>query len=44
VSTVVSVDAPSGVIATVFALAEQTTGGTGSYGSGADPPLPTPSP
>jgi len=46
VSTVDSVDTPSGVIATVFALADQELGRSGSYGpvSGADGPLPTPSP
>ena len=46
VSTVNAVDSPSGVIATVFALAEQAVGHAGSYGvgSGADAPLPTPSP
>jgi hypothetical protein len=46
VSTVDTVDAPSGVIAVVYALVEQTSGGAGSYGigSGADRPLPTPSP
>lgn len=46
VSTVDSVDVPSGVIATVLAAAEQAAGRSGSYGSGpgADAPLPTPSP
>ena len=46
VSTVDSVDVPSGVIATVFALADQAVGRSGSFGvgSGADAPLPTPSP
>jgi hypothetical protein len=46
VSTVDSVDVPSGVIATVFALAEQSTGRAGTYGTGtgADTPLPSPSP
>jgi hypothetical protein len=46
VSTVDTVDAPSGVIATVFALADQAVGGSGSFGigSGADAPLPASSP
>lgn len=46
VSTVDGVDTPSGVIATVFAAAEQAAGRSGSYGtgSGASAPLPTPSP
>lgn len=46
VSTVDSAELPSGVIATVLALAEQARGGAGSYGvaPGADAPLPTPSP
>jgi hypothetical protein len=46
VSTVDSADLPSGVIATVMALAEQAMGRSGSYGSGsgADAPLPSPSP
>jgi len=46
VSTVDGVDAPSGVIATVLAAAEQARGDSGSYGSGpgADEPLPSPSP
>jgi hypothetical protein len=46
VSTVDSADQPSGVIATVLALAEQADGRAGSYGSGsgADAPLPSPSP
>jgi len=46
VSTVDTLDAPSGVIATVFALAEQAVGRSGSYGigPGADAPLPSPSP
>ena len=45
VSTVDSVDTPSGVIATILAAAEQSAGRSGSYGSGpgADAPLPTPS-
>jgi len=44
VSTVDSVDTPSGVIATILAAAEQTAGRSGSYGSGpgADAPLPSP--
>ena len=46
VSTVDGVDTPSGVIATIFAAAEQASGRAGSYGvgSGAGAPLPTPSP
>jgi hypothetical protein len=46
VSTVDGVDLPRGLIATVLALAEQAKGGVGSYGtqSGANAPLPTPSP
>ena len=46
VSTVDSVELPSGVIATIFAAAEQADGSAGSYGSaaGADAPLPSPSP
>jgi hypothetical protein len=46
VSTVDGADLPSGVIATVIALAEQANGRSGSYGSGsgADAPLPSPSP
>lgn len=46
VSTVDSVDVPSGVIATILAAAEQTAGRSGSYGSGsgADAPLPSPAP
>ena len=45
VSTVDTVDAPSGVIATVLAAAEQAAGKAGSYGTsaGADAPLPSPS-
>lgn len=46
VSSVDTLELPSGIIATVFALAEEADGRTGSYGSakGADSPLPTPSP
>ena len=46
VSTVDGIDRATGVVATVFALAEQATGGAGSYGvaAGADAPLPSPSP
>jgi hypothetical protein len=46
VSTIDGVDLPSGVIATVLALAEQADGRAGNYGSegGAQAPLPTPSP
>jgi hypothetical protein len=44
VSTVDGADAPSGVIATIIASAEQAAGRSGSYGSGpgADAPLPSP--
>ena len=46
VSTVDGVDLPRGLIATVLALAEQSKGGVGSYGTqnGASEPAPTPSP
>jgi hypothetical protein len=46
VSTVDTVDQPSGVIATVLAAAEQAAGRSGSYGigPGADTPLPDMSP
>jgi len=46
VSTVDDADLPSGVIATVLALAEQSSGQAGSYGigPGKDAPVPVPSP
>ena len=45
-STVDSADLPSGLIATILALAEQARGGAGSYGNGAGSraALPTPAP
>lgn len=46
VSTVDSVDQPSGVIATILSLADMASGHRGAYGTGSDhsPPVPTPSP